>query len=110
METRRDVFQGIADPVRRDILNLLVKKSLNLNSIAQNFDVSRPAISQHMKILSECGLVIINRQGRERFCSIQPKTISELADWIEPFRKLWEAKFNRLDKLLAKMPTKKRKS
>lgn len=109
METRRDVFQGIADPVRRDILNLLVKKSLNLNAIAENFEVSRPAISQHMKILAECGLVVINQQGRERYCVIQPKKMSELADWIEPFRKLWEEKFSRLDKLLAKMPTKKTK-
>jgi len=107
METRRDVFQGIADPVRRDILGLLVRKSLNLNAIAENFDVSRPAISQHMKILVECGLVVMNQQGRERYCTLQPKKMSELADWIEPFRALWEEKFTRLDKLLAKMPNKK---
>jgi DNA-binding transcriptional ArsR family regulator len=100
METRRDVFQAIADPVRRDILNMLTHKQLNLNSIAENFDISRPAISQHIKILTECGLVIIDQQGRERYCYLQPKKMSEVADWLEPFRKLWEERYTKLDALL----------
>ena len=100
METRRDVFQAIADPVRRDILNMLTRKQLNLNSIAENFDISRPAISQHIKILTECGLVVINQQGRERYCYLQPKKMSEVADWLQPFRKLWEERYSKLDSLL----------
>jgi DNA-binding transcriptional ArsR family regulator len=100
METRRDVFQAIADPVRRDILNMLTRKQLNLNSIAENFDISRPAISQHIKILTECGLVVIDRQGRERYCYLQPKKMSEVADWLQPFRKLWEERYSKLDSLL----------
>jgi DNA-binding transcriptional ArsR family regulator len=105
METRRDVFQAIADPVRRDILNMLTHKQLNLNAIAENFNISRPAISQHIKILSECGLVIIDQQGRERYCYLQPKKMSEVADWLEPFRKLWHERYDRLDNLLLTMKT-----
>ncbi len=103
METRRDVFQAIADPVRRDILNMLTHQQLNLNSIAGNFDISRPAISQHIKILTECGLVVISQQGRERYCYLQPKKMSEVNDWLEPFRKLWEERYTQLDALLDRM-------
>jgi len=103
METRRDVFQAIADPVRRDILNMLTQRHLNLNSIAEGFDISRPAISQHIKILCECGLVIIDQQGRERYCYLQPKKMSEVADWLEPFRKMWDERYDRLDDLLLSM-------
>ncbi len=108
METRRDVFQAIADPVRRDILNMLTHKQLNLNSIAENFDISRPAISQHIKILTECGLIMIDQQGRERYCYLQPKKMSEVADWLEPFRKLWENRYSQLDSLLEKMKAEER--
>ena len=100
MEIRRDVFQAIADPTRRDILNLLTHKSLNLNSIAENFEVSRPAISQHIKILTECGLIIIDQKGRERYCQVQPEKLRAVANWLEPFRKMWENRFNQLDNLL----------
>jgi DNA-binding transcriptional ArsR family regulator len=103
MEIRRDVFQAIADPVRRDILSMLTRQQLNLNSIAENFHISRPAISQHIKILTECGLVVIDQQGRERYCYLQPKKMSEVADWLEPFRELWEARHSRLDSLLVNM-------
>lgn len=103
METRRDVFQAIADPVRRDILNMLTHQQLNLNSIAGNFNISRPAISQHIKILTECGLVVISQQGRERYCYLQPKKMSEVSDWLEPFRKLWEQRYTQLDALLDRM-------
>src|SRR5687768_12702239 len=103
METRRDVFQAIADPVRRDILNLIARQKLNLNAIAENFDISRPAISQHIKILAECGLVVIDQKGRERYCFLQPQKLGEVADWIEPFRELWEHQFDKLDNLLINM-------
>ncbi|HTE33585.1 MAG TPA: metalloregulator ArsR/SmtB family transcription factor [Chryseolinea sp.] len=107
-QTRRDVFQAIADPTRRDILNMIAHKSLNLNSIANQFDMSRPAISQHIKILAECGLIMIKDQGRERFCQVQAQKLSEVADWIEPFRKLWEHRHNNLDDLLDKLQRKKK--
>ena len=107
METRRDVYQAIADPIRRDILTLLTKESLNLNSIAGNFDISRPAISQHIKILEECGLVIITKKGRERFCQIQPAQLIEVQNWMEPFKKMWEVRLDSFETYLDKMQKKK---
>ena len=65
---RRDVFQAIADPTRREIIHLLSRQSLNLNAVADNFEISRPAISKHIKILTECGLIAIRQEGRERYC------------------------------------------
>lgn len=103
---RRDVFQAIADPTRREIISLVADRSLNLNAIAENFKVSRPAISQHIKILTECGLIVIHQQGRERFCEVRPEPLQEVADWIEPFRKLWTERFDRLDELLKRMKNK----
>jgi DNA-binding transcriptional ArsR family regulator len=107
METRRDVFQAIADPTRREIINLIAYQSLNLNAIAENFDVSRPAISQHIKILTECGLVIIKKQGRERFCEARLKQLNQVSDWIEPFRKVWADNFDAMDNVLAELQAKK---
>jgi DNA-binding transcriptional ArsR family regulator len=105
MQTRRDVFQAIADPTRRDIINLIAHQSMNLNSIAENFDVSRPAISQHIKILIECGLVTIKKQGRERFAEASLRPLNQVADWIEPFRKQLEEKYQALDDVLEDMKT-----
>ena len=107
LQTRRDVFQAIADPTRREIISLIAFNPLNLNSIAENFDVSRPAISQHIKILTECGLVVIKKQGRERYCEARLQQLNEVSDWIEPYRKLWEGRFDALDNLLDKFKTKK---
>jgi len=106
---RRDVFQAIADPTRREIINLVTYQSLNLNAIADNFDMSRPAISQHIKILTECGLIVMKQRGRERYCEVQLETLSVVADWIEPFRKMWEHRFDQLDKLLEEMKASKSK-
>jgi DNA-binding transcriptional ArsR family regulator len=100
---RRDVFQAIADPTRRDIINLIAFKPMNLNAIADNFDVSRPAISQHIKILTECGLITIKKQGRERYCEPRLKQLNEVAQWIERYRKVWEEKFDALDNLLEEL-------
>ena len=107
MQTRRDVFQAIADPTRREIINLVAAEALNLNAIADNFDISRPAISQHIKILTECGLIIIRKQGRERFCEARLTPLSEVAAWVEPFRKQWAQQFDRLDTLLDELKSKK---
>jgi DNA-binding transcriptional ArsR family regulator len=102
MESRRDVFQAIADPTRREIIELISKQPLNLNAVAGNFEMNRQAISLHIKILHECGLILIKQEGRDRYCSIQPKKLSEVADWLEPFRKMWETRFNEVDDILKK--------
>jgi DNA-binding transcriptional ArsR family regulator len=103
IEARRDVFQAIADPTRRQIINLIAHKSMNLNAIADNFEISRPAISQHIKILTECGMVIIKQEGRERFCEAKLDTLSEVSNWVEQYRQFWNEKFNFLDKYLNKI-------
>lgn len=100
MKKRRDVFQAIADPTRREILGLIAKEPLNLNSIAENFEMSRPAISQHIKVLDESDLVVIRKKGRQRFCYIRPQKIKEIDKWLEQFRQLWEDRFNQLDQVL----------
>jgi len=87
---RRDVFQAIADPNRRAILSLLATQKLTLNGVAENFKISRPAISRHIKILEECGLVEIQQQGRERYCEVQLDKLDEVSNWVEHYRKLWE--------------------
>ena len=78
MEARRDVFQAIADPTRRAILGILAVQTLTLNAIAENFETSRPAISKHIKILSECGLIEIKQEGRERFCEAKLEKLNEV--------------------------------
>lgn len=99
-QLRRDVFQAIADPTRREIINLVAYKPLNLNAIADNFDISRPAISQHIKYLTECGLIEIKKQGRERYCQARLQQLNEVSEWIERYRKLWAERFDSLDILL----------
>lgn len=96
MEARRDVFQAIADPTRRDIINLLAAKPQNLNAIADNFDVTRQAISLHVKILNECGLIIIRKEGRERYCEVQLEKLREVHAWTEQYRAFWTTKLRAL--------------
>lgn len=102
---RRDVFQAIADPVRRDIIGLLADDTLTVNAVAENFDISRPAISKHLRILNECGIITISKKGRERFCEIQPKNLMPVAEWIEQYRKLWEEKLDQFEDYLMKLQT-----
>jgi len=104
---RRDVFQAIADPNRRAILSLLAKQRMTLNGVADNFRISRPAVSKHIKILKECGLVIVIPQGRERYVEARFDKLNEVTDWIEEYRQIWEARFNRLDDLLEQMKKEK---
>lgn len=106
---RRDVFQAIADPVRRDIIELLAEQPLSVNSVAEKFDVSRPAISKHLKILKECGIIEINQQGRERYCQIQPRQLIPAFMWIEQYRKLWEDRLDSFEEYLMKLQTKNEK-
>jgi len=109
---RRDVFQAIADPNRRRIISLVARQRMNLNAVAENFNISRPAISKHMKILTECGLVTIRQEGRERFCEANLKQLKEVDNWIEPYRIFWTAKLDALGDFLSKdsQPAKKNKS
>ena len=97
---RRDVFQAIADPTRREIIHILAHGSLNLNAVAGNFSISRPAISRHMKILTECGLVVIHRQGRERFCEANLRPLADVAQWVEKYRAFWTSKVDALEEFL----------
>jgi DNA-binding transcriptional ArsR family regulator len=98
--TRRDVFQAIADPTRREIIDLIARQPLNLNAVADQFSISRPAISRHMKILRECGLITIKRQGRERVCEAKLQQLAEVASFIEQYRVFWNTRLDALDKFL----------
>src|SRR5579859_7186495 len=102
MELRRDVFQAIADPNRRAIIQLLSGQRLTLNGVADNFDISRPAISRHIRILTECGLIVIKQQGRERYCEANFRGLSEVSDWVSQYRAFWNAKLDALALFLEK--------
>ncbi|HQW02015.1 MAG TPA: metalloregulator ArsR/SmtB family transcription factor [Saprospiraceae bacterium] len=106
---RRDVFQAIADPTRREIIHMLAQQSLNLNAVADRFDISRPAISKHIKILTECGLVTIHQQGRERLCEAKLDTLNEVSDWVHQYRQFWESKLDSLEAYLATIQSKSKK-
>jgi len=106
MEMRRDVFQAIADPTRRQIIGMLSQQPLNLNTIAEKFDVTRQAVSLHVKILHECGLISITQQGRERYCEAKLDGLSEVSVWVEQYRKSWEKKLDTLELYLAKIQKK----
>ena len=97
---RRDVFQAIADPNRRAILSLLANQNLTLNGVAKHFEISRPAISRHIRILAECGLIVIRRQGRERYCEAQLEKLDEVSEWVKHYQNVWEQRFDRLDEYL----------
>ena len=108
MEIRRDVFQAIADPNRRAIIQLVANQKLTLNGVADHFDISRPAISKHIKILTECGLITINQQGRERYCEAKLEKLSEVANWVEEYKKFWETKLDALEVYLDQLQSKKK--
>ena len=98
---RRDTFQAIADPPRREIIPLLARQPLNVNTIADSFEISRPAISKHVKILQECGLITIRARGRERYCEVRLEKLREVAAWIEQYRRFWTSKLDALDDYLS---------
>jgi DNA-binding transcriptional ArsR family regulator len=107
MEIRRDVFQAIADPTRRQIIGMVAQQPLHLNAIAEKFDVTRQAISLHVKILEECGLIIIKQQGRERYCEAQLKQLQEVSGWVDQYKQFWTDNFNALEQYLDKIQNKK---
>jgi DNA-binding transcriptional ArsR family regulator len=100
---RRDVFQAVADPTRRDIIHMTSKETLTLNEVADRFDISRQAISKHIKILTDCGLIIIKADGRERYCSAQLRPLREISDWVGQYRKQWNKRLNALETYLDKL-------
>ena len=109
METRRDVFQAIADPTRREIIDLLAQHPMNLNAIAEHFDITRPAISNHIRILNECGIIVIEQVGRERFCKIRPDHLKQVSDWIGKYEDLWIQKIESFEKYLYQLKSKQKK-
>ena len=110
MYTRRDVFQAIADPVRRDIITMIAKEPMNLNTVAERFEISRPAVSKHMKILVECGMVVINQKGRERVCEAKLESLNEVSDWVTEQRKIWNDRFDNLEIYLKQLQSKQKKN
>ena len=107
---RRDVFQAIADPIRREIIELVSNTSLSVNEVAEKFEISRPAISKHLKILNECGIIELTKKGRERFCFIQPKNLLPAFLWIEQYQKLWEDKIDSFEDYLMELKTKNKEN
>ncbi|WP_080778085.1 ArsR/SmtB family transcription factor [Chryseobacterium phocaeense] len=97
---RRDIFQGIADPTRRAIIVLISLQAMTPNAIADNFSITRQAVSKHLKILSECELVKQEQKGREIYYSLEIEKMKEVDQWLEQFKKIWENRFNQLDDLL----------
>ncbi len=106
MNLRRDVFQAIADPTRRAILLLVAAQSLTAGAIASNFDTARPTVSKHLQILTECELLKQEQNGREIFYHIHAKNMKQVADFIEPFRKMWDDRFNILESVMKAYQTK----
>ncbi|MBE8719432.1 ArsR/SmtB family transcription factor [Sphingobacterium pedocola] len=100
MNLRRDVFQAIADPTRRAILLLLASQSMTAGAIASNFDTARPTVSKHLQILTECELLEKEQTGREIYYQLNPKKIKEIADFVEPFRQMWDDRFNKLEAVM----------
>jgi DNA-binding transcriptional ArsR family regulator len=105
---RRDIFQAIADPTRRAIIALIAIQAMTPNAIADNFNTTRQAISKHLRILTECELVQQEQQGREIFYSLELEKMKEIDKWLDQFRKLWEARFHQLDKVLSNMKKQKK--
>ncbi len=98
---RRDIFQAVADPTRRAIIVLIALQTMTPNAIADNFNITRQAVSKHLRILTECELVKQEQKGREIYYSLEIEKMKEMDKWLEQFRKIWETRFNQLDNLLS---------
>jgi DNA-binding transcriptional ArsR family regulator len=108
MTQTRDVFQAIADPTRRQIIGMLARKSLNVNAIAKEFDITRQAVSLHVQFLNDCGLIVIKQQGRERYCEAKLEKLNEVTAWVDQYRKYWDNKLDSLESYLARIQKKKK--
>jgi DNA-binding transcriptional ArsR family regulator len=107
MNLRRDVFQAISDPTRRSILLLVAVQSMSAGAIASNFSTARPTVSKHLQILTECGLLEQEQNGREIYYHLNPNKMKKIADFIEPFRTMWDVRFNKLEAVMKKYKTRK---
>jgi len=107
MNLRRDVFQAIADPTRRAILLLVASQAMTAGAIASNFDTARPTVSKHLQILTECELLGQKQNGREIYYHLNAKNMKEIANFIEPFRKMWDDRYNKLEEVMKKYKPKK---
>ena len=105
---RRDVFQAIADPTRRAIIGMIALQSMTPNAIADHFNATRQSVSKHLRVLTECKLVKPQQQGREIYYSLEINKMKEIDKWLEQFRKLWETRFNQLDKVLSTIKKQKK--
>ena len=105
---RRDVFQAIADPTRRAIILLIASQTMTPNAIAEHFDSTRQAVSKHLRILTECQLVKQEQSGREIYYELNGTKMKEIDKWLEQFKKIWESRFNELDKVLLTMKSRKK--
>jgi len=103
MKARRDVFQAIADPTRREIINMIASQALNVNTIAEKFDMSRQAVSLHIQILIDCGLIAVKQHGRDRFCEARLDQLSEVSIWVDQYRQHWESKLDKLEKYIEQL-------
>jgi DNA-binding transcriptional ArsR family regulator len=111
MEKRRDVFQAISDPTRREIIHLIAARPLTVNGIAEKFNLTRPTISEHVKMLHDCGLLWVEKKGRERYCVAQLEKLGEVADWVSQYKAHWSSTLDSLEKYLdKKQASKKAKS
>jgi len=108
-ESRRDVFQAIADPTRRKIIHLVSRRPMNLTAIAGHFDISRPAISQQIKILNECGLVELTKEGRETICTIRAAELKKIADWASQYQELWMERIDSFEQYVNELHKKGKK-
>lgn len=107
-QSKRDVFQAIADPTRRAILTLIAMQAMTPNAIAEHFDSSRQAVSKHIKVLAECQLVKQEQLGREIYYHFNPKKMKTIDNWLQPFRQMWEERFDRLNDLLTNLKNKQK--
>jgi DNA-binding transcriptional ArsR family regulator len=107
MNLRRDVFQAISDPTRRAILLLVASQSMTAGAIAANFDTARPTVSKHLQILTECELLKQEQNGREIYYHLNPNKMKEIADFIEPFKQMWDERFDKLENIMKNYKTKK---
>ncbi len=108
MKTRRDIFQAIADPTRRAIITLITLQAMTPNAIAENFNTTRQAVSKHLRILTECELVTQKQQGREIYYQLEINKMKEIDKWLDQFRKIWETRFDQLDKVLTTIKKQKK--
>ncbi len=107
MIARRDVYQAIADPTRRVIIDMIAAQPQNVNAIAEKFDVTRQAISLHIKVLTDCGLIMVKKQGRDHFCEARLDKLSEVSAWVDQYRQHWESKLDALETYLEKLKKEK---